>query len=50
MASGGDKFTVLTQGTNRVVGPVDLQALIAHVKSLPQPFTAAIEGRIERVD
>jgi 5'-nucleotidase len=50
MASGGDNLTVLTQGSNRVVGPVDLQALIEYVRSLPQPFTATIEGRIQRVD
>lgn len=46
MASGGDNFSVLTQGTDRVVGPVDLDALIAHIESLPQPFGAALEGRI----
>ena len=27
IASGGDNFTVLTEGTNRVIGPVDLDAL-----------------------
>jgi 5'-nucleotidase len=48
MASGGDNFTVLVQGTNRVVGPVDLDALVDYVESLPQPFSAAIEGRIVR--
>jgi 5'-nucleotidase len=46
MASGGDNFTVLVAGTNRVGGDVDLDALIAYVKTLPQPFTAAIENRI----
>lgn len=46
MAGGGDNFNVLTQGTDRVIGPVDLDALIAHIESLPQPFGAAIEGRI----
>ena len=50
MASGGDKFTVLTQGTNRVVGPVDLDALVNYIKSLPQPFSSSIEGRINRVN
>jgi 5'-nucleotidase len=48
MAAGGDNFTVLPQGANRVVGPVDLDALIAYVENLPQPFSAAIEGRILR--
>lgn len=46
MAAGGDNFTVLPAGTNRVVGRVDLHALIDHVRALPQPISAAIEGRI----
>ena len=50
LASGGDGFTLLTQGTNRIVGPVDLDALVEHVESLPQPFSAAIEGRIQRIN
>jgi 5'-nucleotidase len=49
LAAGGDGFTVLTQGTSRVGGDVDLDALIAHVTSLPQPFTASIEGRVTRI-
>jgi 2',3'-cyclic-nucleotide 2'-phosphodiesterase (5'-nucleotidase family) len=35
LASGGDNFTVFRQGTNRVVGPVDLDAPVDHVKALP---------------
>ena len=50
LASGGDNFTVFRQGTNRVVGPVDLDALVDHVQALPQPFAAAIEGRIQRAN
>ncbi|MDY6948240.1 MAG: 5'-nucleotidase, partial [Pseudomonadota bacterium] len=50
MAAGGDGFLVLPQGTNRVVGPVDLEALVDYVESLPQPFGAGIEGRIIRVN
>jgi len=46
MATGGDNFTVLLRGRNQVGGDVDLDALIAHVRSLPQPFSAAVEGRI----
>ncbi|GAC1646880.1 MAG: hypothetical protein NVS4B8_19350 [Herpetosiphon sp.] len=46
LANGGDSFAVLTEGTNRVTGPVDVDALFEYVKSLPQPFTATIEGRI----
>ena len=47
LAAGGDNFSVLPQGTNRVVGPVDLDALIRYLGSLPQPFVAGIEGRIQ---
>lgn len=31
-------------------GPLDLEALVEHVRRLPQPFRAAIEGRIVRRD
>ena len=46
LAGGGDGFTVLREGTNRVVGPVDLDALVEYVEALPTPFTSEIEGRI----
>ena len=46
MAAGGGGFTVLTGGTNQVGGPIDLDALIAYVQALPQPYSATIEGRI----
>ena len=48
IAAGGDNFTVLRSGTNQVGGPVDLDALIAYIKTLPQPFAQAIAGRITR--
>ena len=50
MAAGGDGFLVLPLGGNRVVGPVDLAALVEYVESLPQPFSSAIEGRINRIN
>lgn len=50
MAAGGDNFTVLTQGTDPIGGPVDLDALIDYVAELSQPFSAAIEGRITRLN
>ncbi len=46
-AAGGDRFTVLRGGTNRVTAMLDLDALVDHLRRLPQPFTAAVEGRIE---
>lgn len=50
IAAGGDNFTLLTQGTNRVVGPVDLDALSHYVSSQTQPLSASIEGRIARIN
>ncbi|MBA2875859.1 bifunctional metallophosphatase/5'-nucleotidase [Thermaerobacillus caldiproteolyticus] len=49
LADGGDNFTVLTEGKNREVGPVDLDALINYIKKLPQPFDANTEGRIQKI-
>lgn len=48
MAAGGDNFLVLVDGVDRLGGPVDLDALIEYVSALPQPFSAAVEGRITR--
>ena len=50
IAAGGDNFLVLVQGTNRVIGATDLDALVEYVESLPQPFSAGIEGRIIRTN
>ncbi len=50
IAAGGDNFTVLSAGTNRVVGPVDLDALVNYLEKLPQPFSATVEGRIKRLN
>jgi len=50
LAAGGDNFAVLKDGVNRVVGPVDLAALITYIQSLAQPFDANIEGRILRLN
>jgi 5'-nucleotidase len=50
MAAGGDNFTVLIQGQNQIDGPIDLDALIAYIQSLPQPCSAMIEGRIVRLN
>ncbi len=48
IASGGSNYSILPLGINRVIGPVDLDALISYIKTLPQPFSQAIEGRILR--
>lgn len=48
LADGGDNFTVLREGTDRVVGPIDLDALVEYLQRVPQPVSARIEGRIQR--
>jgi 5'-nucleotidase len=50
LAAGGDNFSVLTQGQHAVVGPVDLDALVKYVGALPQPFSYAIDGRMQRLN
>ncbi|MDH5572081.1 MAG: 5'-nucleotidase C-terminal domain-containing protein [Gammaproteobacteria bacterium] len=50
IAAGGDNFTVLTEGTNAVIGANDLDVLTEYVSAMPQPFNAVIEGRIQRLN
>ncbi|MBE3598360.1 MAG: bifunctional metallophosphatase/5'-nucleotidase [Limnochordaceae bacterium] len=48
LADGGDNFTVLREGADRAVGPIDLDALVEYLRRISQPVTARIEGRIRR--
>ncbi|MBD0306400.1 MAG: bifunctional metallophosphatase/5'-nucleotidase [Nitrospiraceae bacterium] len=50
LAEGGDRFTLFTQGGNRVGGPPDGDALIAYIQSRSEPISASIEGRIQRLN
>ena len=50
LAGGGDGFTVLTGGANKVVGLIDLDALVDYIESLPQPFPAPTVNRITRLN
>jgi 5'-nucleotidase len=50
MATGGDGFTTFISGLNQTGGAVDLDALIAYVKTLSQPFSETIQNRINRVN
>ena len=50
LADGGDRFMVFKQGTGRVMGSYDLDALLAFIGKLPQPFTAPGDQRIFRVN
>jgi 5'-nucleotidase len=46
LADGGHNLTVLKESGTRVPGPTDIEALVAYVEQLPQPFTSRVEGRI----
>lgn len=47
---GGDGFNVLSKGTVLAsTNDTDLNTLIEYIKSLPQPFSGLIEGRIKQV-
>jgi 5'-nucleotidase len=51
MATGGDNYLILPSGLNRVVGFVDLAALVDYVEQdLAGNVVSHIEGRIERVN
>lgn len=51
LAGGGDGFVELPNGVNRVVGPVDLDALVEYVLGFGNvPVSASIEGRITRMN
>jgi 5'-nucleotidase len=48
LAGGGDNFTALAGGTDKVFWPADLDTLIGYIQDLPQPFSSSIEERIIR--
>lgn len=50
LAGGGDGFTILKEGRNREVGPVDIDALVDYIEGLPKPFSYGIEGRIKKLE
>jgi 5'-nucleotidase len=50
LAGGGDGFTVFKSGLNQIVDAADIDVLVSYIQSLPQQFSAAIEGRITRVE
>ena len=49
LAGGGDGFTVFKIGLNPLVDAADIDVLVAYIKTLPQPFTATQDGRINIV-
>ncbi len=49
LAAGGDRYTTFKEGQNITNGPVDVDALIAYIESLPQPVNVTVDGRIQRI-
>lgn len=45
LSTGGDGFTVLAEGTERVVGPIDLDALVTYVEE-NSPISAPEDARV----
>jgi 5'-nucleotidase len=50
LSSGGDGYTTFTEGKNITNGPVDVDAFVAYVGSLPQPVNVTVDGRIQRTN
>jgi 5'-nucleotidase len=50
LGRGGGGFPTFAEGTNRVVGPRDADALLAHIQAAGGAAEARIEGRIVRRD
>jgi 5'-nucleotidase len=48
LAEGGDGFSVFLSATDRRMGPVDLDVFASYLGKLAQPFTAKMDGRIQR--
>jgi 2',3'-cyclic-nucleotide 2'-phosphodiesterase / 3'-nucleotidase / 5'-nucleotidase len=46
---GNEKYGIAARATDMEVGPEDLEATVAFVKTLPKPFTYKPEGRIQKV-
>jgi 5'-nucleotidase len=49
LADGGDNFSVLTEGTNRLGGEIDLDALVSYF-DLNSPVTPGPQDRITRLN
>ena len=49
LADGGDNFTTFKQGTNRLVGGLDIDAFVNYLKA-NNPYTATATDRVNAVD
>lgn len=50
IAGGGDGFSVFLGGTGNIGGPIDLDALLAYLQGLAQPFAPPSLNRITRLN
>ncbi|MGA2162141.1 MAG: bifunctional metallophosphatase/5'-nucleotidase [Methanoregula sp.] len=50
LAMGGDGYTTFEEGQTMTYGPVDVDALVSYVGSLPQPVNVTVDGRIRRIN
>jgi 5'-nucleotidase len=50
LVTGGDGFSVFLNGTNKVVGPVDIEALVSLMEAAPQPIAPPAQDRITRLN
>jgi 5'-nucleotidase len=49
LSGGGDGFSVFKSGLSPVIDAADIDVLVAYIKTLPQPFNVATDGRITKV-
>lgn len=50
LTDGGDGYTMFTEGKNIKNGPVDVDALVTYVASLPEPVNVTVDGRIQVIN
>ena len=50
LSSGGDGYTTFTEAKTITNGPVDVDAFVTYVGSLPQPVNGTVDGRIQRIN
>ncbi|WP_423798355.1 bifunctional metallophosphatase/5'-nucleotidase [Neobacillus sp. SAB-20_R2A] len=49
LANGGDHFTAFQNGTNKEMGPIDVDSFKEYLKQFNQPIRSFIDGRIQKV-
>ena len=50
LAAGGDNFIVFKEAKDQETGPIDLDALVDYIKTLPQRFKCELSDRVIRLD